>query len=179
MASIARAFVASGAFAQDTKNVPTPATLHINIPVTARVILATSPPASPPMLSTSASSASSFESLPELGSYRPAFPIRAPVKTPAKALANLNKVPIKSAPVAAVKAPTTSSAATVVEPEKARRLSQEFFFPGQTRFECVVPEVISAKSVHLKDHPMVEGQFSQYDNLYNDDSLMTVDGRFM
>ncbi|KAF9924601.1 hypothetical protein FBU30_005449 [Linnemannia zychae] len=65
------------------------------------------------------------------------------------------------------------------EKEKSRRRSQEFFFPRQTRFESAVPEVIRAKDVVLKDHPVVKDAYAEYERLYNADSVMTKDGRHM
>ncbi|KAF9923956.1 hypothetical protein BGZ65_008588 [Modicella reniformis] len=61
---------------------------------------------------------------------------------------------------------------------KARRLSQ-VFFPNQTTFESLVPQVIRARDLHLKDHPIIEGAYAEYERLYNADSVMTIDGRHM
>ncbi|KAG0242634.1 hypothetical protein BGX31_000090 [Mortierella sp. GBA43] len=47
------------------------------------------------------------------------------------------------------------------------------------KFESVVPQVIRARDIHLKDHPIIEGAYAEYERLYNADSLMTVDGRPM
>jgi len=62
--------------------------------------------------------------------------------------------------------------------DHSRRLSH-IFFPRQTKFESVVPVVVRARDIHLKDHPIVPGAFAEYERLYNADSLMTVDGRPM
>ncbi|KAG0210419.1 hypothetical protein BGX28_009328 [Mortierella sp. GBA30] len=62
---------------------------------------------------------------------------------------------------------------------KARRLSREFFFPHQSKFESAAPEIVKAKDIHLKDHPVAEGAFAEYEQLYNADSVMTKDGRPM
>ncbi|KAF9430802.1 hypothetical protein BGZ94_003852 [Podila epigama] len=195
-----------------------PHTLSIKIPASARAALTStvSPPLSPPMLSSSASSTTSFESLPEIfnaveyfpkmktakgkpaaGKKAAAKPVevkKAAVKpveakpvsgkkatkakpTPAK--------PIEVKPVAAKPAPTKTVVSKPVAPKQitvksvAAKLAQQFFFPNQTHFECVVPTVTSATSVHLKDFPAVQGEFAEYDRLYNADSKMTVDGRFM
>ncbi|KAI1317058.1 hypothetical protein EDD11_009041 [Mortierella claussenii] len=63
--------------------------------------------------------------------------------------------------------------------DHARRLSQEFFFPNQTKFESAVPVVIRARDLQLKDHPIIEGAYAEYELLYNADSLMTKDGKQM
>ncbi|KAF9082655.1 hypothetical protein BGX29_007149 [Mortierella sp. GBA35] len=60
--------------------------------------------------------------------------------------------------------------------ENTRRRSQEFFFPNQTQFESAVPIVTSARDVVLKDtHPVVHSAYSDYE----DDSVMTKDGRYI
>ncbi|KAF9572030.1 hypothetical protein EC968_010435 [Mortierella alpina] len=121
------------------------ASLSIDIPVRARSALegtdADMPPLTPPYLSSSASSTSSFES---------AFEAEMPL-SPAVAGADV----------------------------KMRHLSQQFFFPNQFKFESMVPEVVKATDIYLKDHPMIDGAFAEYENLYNADSLMTRDGRPM
>ena len=152
MISISRAMSATGSFFGMKKKTKTRKSLAIDIPVPvqARIDLQVSPPSTPPMLSASSSASSaSFESLPEPTPYAAAMV--SPV-LPAK---------------------------KVIVAEKPKRLSQEYFFPDQKHFECVVPAVTSAKSVYLKDHPVVEGQYAEYDRLYNADSVQTVDGRFM
>ncbi|KAF9426433.1 hypothetical protein BGZ76_002763 [Entomortierella beljakovae] len=62
---------------------------------------------------------------------------------------------------------------------KSRRASQEFYFPHQSTFESAVPVIVRAKDVHLKDHPIIEGAYAEYEKLYNADSVMTKDGRPM
>ncbi|KAF9912007.1 hypothetical protein EC991_001454 [Linnemannia zychae] len=68
---------------------------------------------------------------------------------------------------------------SMCDKERTRRRSQEFFFPRQTTFESAVPMVTRARDVVLKDHPVVEDAYAEYERLYNSDSLMTKDGRFM
>lgn len=62
---------------------------------------------------------------------------------------------------------------------RTRRLSQEFYFPNQTKFESATPEIVRARDIYLKDHPFIEGAYAEYEALYNADSLMTKDGRHM
>ncbi|KAF9114325.1 hypothetical protein BGX27_011145 [Mortierella sp. AM989] len=78
-------------------------------------------------------------------------------------------------------AANTSSAVPAVAGEDARtrRVSQDFYFPRQSKFESAVPVVVRARDIHLKDHPIIEGAYAEYEKLYNADSLMTEDGRPM
>ncbi|KAG0301354.1 hypothetical protein BGZ98_008425 [Dissophora globulifera] len=75
--------------------------------------------------------------------------------------------------------PTVLAPAIAGADVRTRRLSQDFFFPNQKKFESATPVVIKARDLHLKDHPIVEGAYAEYEALYNADSLMTKDGRFM
>lgn len=62
---------------------------------------------------------------------------------------------------------------------KSRQMSMQYFFPRQARFEPVVPIIIRASDIRLKDHPMVEGEYADYDKYYHADTLLTRDGRPM
>jgi hypothetical protein len=66
-----------------------------------------------------------------------------------------------------------------LEKEAAPRRLSHVFFPNQHKFESVVPQVVRARDIRLKDHPIIEGAYAEYERLYNADSLMTVDGRPM
>ncbi|KAG0005484.1 hypothetical protein BGZ80_006484 [Entomortierella chlamydospora] len=78
-----------------------------------------------------------------------------------------------------VESPEPISAAVAGADVRTRRISQEFYFPRQVKFESAAPEIVKAKDVHLKDHPIVKGAYAEYERLYNADSLMTKDGRHM
>ncbi|KAG0056344.1 hypothetical protein BGZ83_005463 [Gryganskiella cystojenkinii] len=157
----------AGAFTNTKDEAPVHTTLNIDIPATARSALAKantiSPPLTPPLLSTSASSSVSFDALPT------AFDIDA-ISAEAAAV-DLPKEAIAEAGAVAVAGGATDA--------RSRALSRQFFFPNQTRFECVVPTITRARDLNLKDHPIIEGQFAEYEKLYHADSLMTVDGRPM
>ncbi|GJJ77794.1 hypothetical protein EMPS_10153 [Entomortierella parvispora] len=158
------AVVANASFSvvKDESSLPASPSLNIDIPAAARSALneanATSPPLTPPLLSTSASSSTSFESLPA------AFDVDASSSVLSKDV---------EAEAGAVAVAGGASDA------RSRRLSQQYFFPNQTVFECAVPKVTLARDLHLKDHPIKKGEFAEYERLYNADSLMTVDGRHM
>ncbi|KAF9185193.1 hypothetical protein BGZ51_002914 [Haplosporangium sp. Z 767] len=213
------AMVASGSFSNNNKTVPSAsaalASLSIDIPKKARSALAmadnVSPPLTPPYLSSSASSSTSFESLPfehdpvdvsasEAARRRsrdfffPNFQFECAVPQVTKArdiylkdhpyvpgayaeyddLYNADSVMTKDGRPMVRLLSTTISAE-----EKARRDTQEYFFPRQVRFECAVPQVTRARDIRLKDHPVVPGAYAKYDKLYNADSVKTKDGRPM
>jgi len=150
--------------AKDESSLPASASPNIDIPATARSAIvqanAISPPLTPPLLSTSASSSISFDSLPAV------FDIDA----------TSSKSVLSEDVVAEAGAVAVAGGASDV---RSRRLSQQFFFPNQTVFECAVPKITRARDLHLADHPIKEGEFAEYERLYNADSLMTVDGRHM
>ncbi|KAF9360038.1 hypothetical protein BGX26_010688 [Mortierella sp. AD094] len=144
--TITPAMVASGSFSNNNKTEPlSAAPFAIDIPHGALSALeharTIDSPTTPPLLSSSASSTTSFESL-------------APSANPVVA-------------------------AVAGEDVRTRRVSQEFYFPHQLKFESAVPVIVKAKDIHLKDHPFIEGAYAEYERLYNADSLMTKDGRPM
>ncbi|KAF9580525.1 hypothetical protein BGW38_002807 [Lunasporangiospora selenospora] len=157
----------SPAVSAKKKNVmSTPAVLSIEIPAAAHKALqqasAYSPPASPPMLSDSPSSTTSFDSLP---SPRNMAPTTADIAAANAAAAN------------AANAAKAAAAHAALVAREARRLSQQYFFPNRIAFESAAPAVVRAKDLQLKDHSAVDHVHTGGSHLYNGDSRLTRDGR--
>ncbi|KAF8938484.1 hypothetical protein BGZ58_000801 [Dissophora ornata] len=154
------AMIASGSFSNNNKAKPvsvatavSPFAIDIRASARASALAALekrTPPQAPPQLSSSVVSSDSYDSLDEEEAVRSVRPFSV-------------------GPVAARGGCEACS----------RRQSQQFFFPNQSRFESAVPQVVRARDIHLKDHPIVEGAFAEYEALYNADSLVTKDGVHM